>query len=134
MQHKKQNPNNLLTVRLSLYNSLHAISYLQLMRRQVDCYRPHRRIPSIQLTAKFSIQDSFKIPELFHRVSLLGVKEPGNLFIIEIDPSRPITHQNPTKGNILCTIYHFFPSYHLPNPMHELTISWIISLQHAVAA
>ena len=45
------------------------------------------RIPSIELTAKFTHQGDVYMFPLSHLITLRGAREPNNMMIIEIDPS-----------------------------------------------
>ncbi len=56
---------------------------LQIQRKQVDSFVPGKTIPCYQLSARAKEP----LSRLFHRLSLLGAKEPSNMITVDIDPS-----------------------------------------------
>ena len=65
---------------------------VQVLKEEVDCFKPGNRIPHCHLKAKFA-GDLANIPDLECHVDLLGAREPYNKFTIDItpDPSPPPT-------------------------------------------
>ena len=54
------------------------------MKKNVDSYELGKRIPKCQLTAKISVPKDQVIPDLIHRVKLVGAREPQTEFVIHL--------------------------------------------------
>ena len=58
---------------------------MQVLKEEVDCFRPGKRVPHCHLKAKFT-GDLANIPDLECHVDVLGAREPHNEFTIDISP------------------------------------------------
>ena len=82
---------------------------LQLLTKQLHYYEPGKTVPSIKIKAIFRHQSSASnsVPELFHKLTLKGIREP-NIITIDIDPSLPIDSQCTIQaGACTCSVSIF---------------------------
>ena len=69
----------------SIVIHLHVHVHIQVTKKHVDNYKPGRRIPRCQLSARFTSEIQVVTP-LEHQVRLLGAKEPYDMFAIILAP------------------------------------------------
>ena len=78
--------------------SINFMNTLQVSKKHVDSYQPHKRIPHCELLAEFeSATAETRVTPLCHRVKLLGAKQPYNMLILKpptITVNRPISFKN----------------------------------------
>ena len=72
----------------------------QVSKKQVDNFKPGRRIPSCQLRAEISTKYRESIPTLFHRVKLQGAKDPCNEINIILDTKSAVSSRSPSRGTV----------------------------------
>ena len=80
----------------------------QVSKKQVDNFKPGRRIPSCQLRAEIptkyreSIPTKYResIPTLFHRVKLQGAKDPCNEINIILDTKSAVSSRSLSRGTV----------------------------------
>ena len=62
-------------------NGIYLTTILQILKYEVDCFVPGKRVPSCQLYVKRSGQQE-QPDELSYSLKLVGAKEPFNFFYI----------------------------------------------------
>ena len=71
------------------------------MKKDVDKYKPGKRIPSCHLIAKMSKRKKNTFPDLICHVKLLGARSPRDEFIIYICPGECSSPYNQNVNHML---------------------------------
>ncbi len=80
-------------VKLYITYNYYIIS-IQVMKKNVDQFKPGQSIPHCHLNAELTINDEVSPPKLLHQVKLVGAKDPFKFITLNLVLQRTLPGQN----------------------------------------